>query len=163
VATHFTTHPFFLKSKHIACYWGCQNEMSTMPLIQAIWQANKICYLPVLRSDSLLSFVRYDEDDKLKLNKFFIPEPENTLRIIDPLKLDVIIAPLLAFDSHGHRLGMGGGYYDRTLAFKKDVQNKSPILIGLGYAAQQAILLPTDSWDILLNAVMTEKAITTIG
>jgi 5-formyltetrahydrofolate cyclo-ligase len=163
VVKKLITHPVFLVSEHIACYWACQNEMNTGPLIEAIWQANKICYLPILRTDGLLHFVRYNENDSLKKNKFAIPEPNNVSRLINPLNLELIITPLVAFDLQGHRLGMGGGYYDRTLAFKQEMPHSKPIILGLGYAAQEAPLLPADPWDIILDMILSEQTIKIIG
>lgn len=73
--------------------------------------------------------------------------------------LDIVITPLAAFDLQGHRLGTGGGYYDRTFAFLQKNTVKKPKIIGLAYAEQQAELLPHDQWDIDLDGVVTEKGI----
>ena len=70
-----------------------------------------------------------------------------------------MIAPLVAFDLQGHRLGTGGGYYDRTFAFLHELAIRKPDMMGLAYAAQQAPQIPSDPWDITLNSVVTEQSI----
>ena len=69
----------------------------------------------------------------------------------------MVVIPLVVFDIYGHRLGTGGGYYDRTFAFLRHQTNKKPLLAGVGYALQQAELVPTDPWDVNLQVVVTEN------
>lgn len=126
--------------------------------MELIWRTNKHCYLPILVVGGSLQFVRYHQGDQLKLNQFNIPEPENTTNIILPENLDLVIAPLVAFDAQGRRLGAGGGYYDRTFAFKHASQAMKPMILGLAYAIQQASNLPADQWDVKLDGVITESA-----
>ncbi|EKD73911.1 MAG: hypothetical protein ACD_45C00148G0001, partial [uncultured bacterium] len=130
-----------------------------MPLIRAIWQSNKICYLPILQTTRALKFAQYHEGDLLKPNQFSILEPENNASMIDPMRLDLVIMPLVAYDKTGNRLGTGGGYYDRTFAFKKTHPHQKPCLLGFTYASQEAMGLPHDPWDILLDGVVTEKTV----
>ena len=134
-----------------------------MPLIEAIWKANKKCYVPILIEGMALDFVRYEQGDKLRPNKFYILEPEEVSRRVAPEKLDLVVTPLVAFDLHGHRLGTGGGYYDRTFAFMHADQYKKPLLIGLAFAKQQADSLPIDPWDIKLDGIVTERGVTIVG
>lgn len=148
------------KSQHIACYLPYKDEFDSLPLIEAIWQAKKQCYLPVLtQNDGInsLIFVRYVYGDALRMNAYSILEPVNVTRQIRPEELNLVITPLIAFDRHGHRLGTGGGYYDRTFAFMHEPVANKPKMIGLGYAAQEAELLLSDPWDIALSGVVTEK------
>lgn len=153
-------HPAFKKSEHIACYCAHKNEFETLPIIQAIWHANKKCYLPVLCEGKALGFVRYEEGDDLEINHLGILEPFDFSRKIPLERLDLIIMPLVAFDSLGHRLGMGGGYYDRTLASMYN-HNTKPHLIGLAYASQQIDALPFDCWDVTMHSIITEHGIRT--
>lgn len=158
-ATLFVNQPLFKRADHIACYLSCKDEFDSSPLIEAIWQAKKKCYVPVLNTEKekSLYFVRYQYGDALHVNRYSILEPVNTTRKIAPEELELVITPLLAFDIHGHRLGTGGGYYDTTFAFLPTSTGRKPHMIGLAYAAQQMELLPHDPWDILLNGVVTEK------
>lgn len=153
-----TQQAIFQQSQRIACYLAFKDEFDSSPIIEAIWQAKKHCYLPVLKDNNgkILDFVKYHYGDALRLNQYGIFEPVNPSPI-EPDKLDLVIAPLIAFDLHGNRLGTGGGYYDRTFAFLRENESNKPTLIGLGYAAQQAKALPSDPWDVVLQGVVTER------
>ncbi|MBX3708383.1 MAG: 5-formyltetrahydrofolate cyclo-ligase [Gammaproteobacteria bacterium] len=157
---HFTHLPMFKQSQHIACYLYAKDEFDASPIIQTIWQSQKACYLPILTGskDNSLLFSRYNDGDALHLNRYSILEPADISHVISPENLDMVITPLVAFDLQGHRLGAGGGYYDRTFAFLRTGFHEKPYIIGLAYAAQQADLLPSDSWDVPLNGMVTEKA-----
>lgn len=157
-ASRLVNLPSFKESKRIACYLANAQEFDTSPIIEAIWQAKKQCYVPVLceENEKTLFFELYQYGDALHLNRYSILEPVNLTRKIAPEHLDLVILPLIAFDQLGHRLGTGGGYYDRTFAFLHAHPYKKPIMMGLGYAAQQAESLPSDPWDILLECVLTE-------
>jgi len=155
----FVTHPLFNTSQHIACYLGQADEFDCTSIIQAIWQAGKNCYLPIISLKNTLAFSAYHENDLLQLNQYSIREPIHNKTIL-PEQLDLVIVPLVGFDLHGHRIGMGGGYYDRTFAFK----NKTPLvtkpyLLGLAYELQKLPRLPHDAWDVLLQSILTEKKI----
>lgn len=145
-------------SQHIACYLARNEEFDCSPIIQAIWQAKKNCYLPTLslEKDGHLNFVSYAPDDVLKLNRYHILEPDHG-EIFPADKLDLVLLPLVGFDLQGNRLGAGGGYYDRTFAFTRDHADKKPLLIGLAYSFQQVHQLPFDDWDVRMHGVLTEK------
>lgn len=172
----WVNYPLFRQSVHMACYLSVKDEFDSSGVIEAIWQAKKYCYLPVLaKEEDSLFFVRYEFGDALHLNRYSILEPVNRSRTIPASMLDVVITPLIAFDLSGHRLGTGGGYYDRAFAFKRggtanlvhrDSENeadlKKPHLLGLAYAVQEAKELPFDPWDVLLEGVITERGIINI-
>lgn len=152
------TSSLFYSSQHIACYLGQEDEFDCTPLIQEIWRVRKKCYLPVLslQKTSSLEFVAYHPDDHLRLNRYQIFEPTSG-ESLAPEKLDLVIVPLVAFDAQGRRVGMGGGYYDRTFAFKRDGTWSKPYLLGLGYQLQQIAEVPGQPWDVSLDGVLTEK------
>jgi 5-formyltetrahydrofolate cyclo-ligase len=150
-------HPLFQSSQHIACYSAFKDEFETRSLIEAIWHADKNCYLPVLADTKTLQFVRYRHDDELQLNQYSIPEPIHREYIITAEKLDIVLTPLVAFDRCGNRIGTGGGYYDRSFAFLFNKPEKSPYMLGVGYALQECEEIETDYWDIKLNGVLTES------
>ncbi len=137
--------------------------MSTLPLMQAIWQAKKCCYLPVLQLDRTLQFARYEPEDVLRSNRFGILEPLPTADILPPEALDLVLLPLVAFDKTGRRLGTGGGYYDRTFAFVREAVVTKPLLLGFAYAAQEAPSLPEEEWDVRLQGVVTEQQMMLFG
>lgn len=150
--------PALNNSQHIALYLANDSELDTFPLIQALWQQGKQLYLPVLHpfAAGYLLFVRYDKDTLLYPNRFGIPEPlVQCHRLLPVNQLDIIFTPLVAFDLHGNRLGMGGGFYDRTLS---QLQGNSQCqVIGLAHNCQLVDAVPTDSWDVPLQKIITPE------
>jgi len=146
----------FKQSQHIACYYPFNNEFDCLPIITAIWQANKNCYLPIISSDDSagLAFVCYQQNTLLQPNRFHIPEPASE-DFFTAEKLDLVLLPLVGFDARGNRLGMGAGYYDRTFKTSKNI--RQCFLLGLAYEAQEIFSIPHDEWDVSLNGVLTEK------
>ncbi|WP_240221008.1 5-formyltetrahydrofolate cyclo-ligase [Rheinheimera hassiensis] len=142
--------------QHIALYLANDGELDTYPLIQALWQLGKSVYLPVLHPfvAGYLLFVRYDKDTLLSPNKFGIPEPFPACHRLIPLQqLDIIFTPLVAFDAAGNRLGMGGGFYDRTLSQLPPESHCQ--VIGLAHNCQQVDAVPGEAWDIPLKQIIT--------
>lgn len=143
-------------SQHIALYLANDAELDTFPLIQALWQLGKQVYLPVLHpfSAGYLLFVQYQQDTLLYPNKFGIPEPLPACHRLRPVnQLDIIFTPLVAFDAAGNRLGMGGGFYDRTLAQLPPDSHCQ--VIGLAHNCQQVNAVPSQAWDIALKQIIT--------
>jgi len=152
----------FQQSEHIAFYLSNDGEIDLSILIQHAWLQGKQCYLPVLAEPNTqrLWFIPYTPQTKLKNNRFGIPEPihSHKTRLRKTLSLDLILMPLVAFDKQGNRMGMGGGFYDRTLAFLK--QRKywhKPNLLGVAYELQKQEQLESNHWDVPLQAVATES------
>lgn len=155
---------FFTHSQHIAMYLANDGEINPHWLIEAAWQQDKRCYLPVLglRPGNRLWFIPYDPDSTLVHNRFGIPEPVHARRqrLLKAHSLDLILMPLVAFDQQGNRLGMGGGFYDRTLSFLRQRHSwRKPRLIGLAYEFQRVDRLPSQEWDVPLDAIVTEDRI----
>ena len=97
-------------------------------------------------------FLRYQPDTKMIKNKFGIPEPQLNVQNIMPIdELDIVFTPLVAFDKQGNRLGMGGGFYDRTL---QNWRQKSFLPVGLAHRCQEVDNLPVESWDMPLFTVL---------
>lgn len=71
--------------------------------------------------------------------------------------MDIILLPLTGFDARGNRLGMGGGFYDRTLAFRQRAGQRRPLLVGIAHACQEVPLIPSASWDIPLDRIVTDR------
>lgn len=149
------------KIKKVALYITNKAELDTAPLIAFLWQQNIKVYVPVLHpfSKGHLLFVLYTQTTSMTENKYAIAEPQLDVRHVIPLaELDIIFTPLVCFDEQGNRLGMGGGYYDRTLATINTLNNNNkPVieLIGLAYEAQKALSLPIEVWDVPLPKVLT--------
>lgn len=161
MACNATSYHPLQHSKRIAFYFAANGEIDPLPLIDRARAAGKRCYFPVLRErpSKSLWFAELKTSQPIKLNRFGIPEPGNHHRQITmPWGLDLIILPLVAFDLSGNRLGMGGGFYDRTLSFKLTRSHwQGPKLIGLAHELQKVRRLPVNAWDIPLDAVITEK------
>jgi len=162
------------KAKHIALYLANNGELDLQPFIHWCWQQNKHLYLPIVHpfSKGHLLFLRYDNNSTMVMNKYNIEEPKLDVRNIKPIQqLDIILTPLVAFDSTGARIGMGGGYYDRTLAkwYEHYLKNKeydqdkhyaqgkqyTPALIGVAHDCQQITKVPYETWDIPLPKIIT--------
>lgn len=113
--------------------------------------------VPVLHGRQLL-FAPYTRGAGMVSNRFGIPEPAETGRAwLRGLQIDVALVPLVAFDPSGHRLGMGGGYYDRTFRFLLHRRHwRRPALIGLAYEFQCVDAIARRAWDVPLDAVVTE-------
>lgn len=163
LAAELAGHRLFLNSRKIAAYLPVDGEVETSPLIRLAWDMGKEVYLPVLApaQANRLWFSRFDPDTTLVGNRFGIPEPERAHRQrIAVTALDLVLAPLVGFDTQGHRLGMGGGFYDRTFAFLRHRRHwKKPRLVGLAYEFQRLEALPGEPWDVPLSGVATEAAL----
>lgn len=141
-------------AQHIALYISFDGEISTDKLIQILWAQGKQVYLPVLHpfNPNHLLFLRYLPDTPMLKNKFGIWEPKLNVQSVLPLEeLDILFTPLVAFDKQGNRLGMGGGFYDRTL---QHWQKSSFIPVGLAHQCQQVEQLPTEAWDVPLHQIL---------
>ena len=149
----------YRNSQHIACYLANDGEIDPSLLIEHAWFANKKVYLPVLSPvKNSLYFALYEENTRFRQNRFNIAEPichpSNWIRAC---QLDLLLLPLVAFDDHGNRAGMGGGYYDRTLAYLQHRQFwKKPVLMGLAHEIQKVDQLEPQSWDIPLDYIVTD-------
>ncbi|QYK04381.1 5-formyltetrahydrofolate cyclo-ligase [Shewanella zhangzhouensis] len=145
-------------ARAIALYLENDGEISTRPLIEALWQQGVDVYLPVLHpfAEGHLLFIRYDKHSKMRDNLYGIPEPVMAChRLCPAYRLDAIITPLVAFDDSGNRLGMGGGFYDRTLSHLPD----STRVIGLAHDCQRLPALPVEAWDVPLPKIITPSKV----
>ncbi len=156
---------WFVKASIIAGYWAVNGELDPAPLLERAGAMGKTVYLPVLVGD-MLQFAPYRPGAPLRRNRFQIPEPEvSPAEWLPPPALDLALTPLVAFDSTGTRLGMGGGFYDRSFAFLRDSGglDRRPRLIGLAYQFQQVTDLVRQPWDVPLDAAATEKTWSVFG
>ncbi|MDD9155042.1 5-formyltetrahydrofolate cyclo-ligase [Aliivibrio sp. S4TY2] len=153
------TNPIIQKANTIAVYLSSDGEVDTDPLIQWLWQQGKQVSLPVIHpfAKGHLLFLEYTKTTLLIHNKYQILEPKlDKTKIVPTSELDLILTPLVAFDHTGNRLGMGGGYYDRTLS-RWHTDQQGPMPIGLSHSCQQVPLLPIESWDVPLPQIITPK------
>lgn len=147
-----------LRSPQIASYLANDGEPALDLFIKACSAGPSQHHLPVLKKQQL-QFSPYSLDDELKKNCFNILEP-STKRFLSPRLLSTILIPLVGFDHRGHRIGMGGGYYDRTLSFMLNpLCQKKPLLIGIAYSVQKIEEIKPQPWDVPLDAVITEQGL----
>ncbi|WP_100656558.1 5-formyltetrahydrofolate cyclo-ligase [Alteromonas flava] len=151
-----STLSLFSKAKRIAVYLANDGELNLTPTITACWQLGIKTALPVLdpyRSGHL-QFQHYHTNTPMNANRYGIAEPIYSANDCVRLnELNALFLPLVAFDSKGNRLGMGGGFYDRTLADLESADK--PILIGIAHDCQHTEELPTEPWDIPLDYIVT--------
>jgi 5-formyltetrahydrofolate cyclo-ligase len=147
----------FEQAQRVGVYLANDGEIDLEPIIHWLWQQQREVYLPVLHpfSKGHLLFLRYQPDTLLIRNRFGIAEPQLDVTQILPVnQLDLLFCPLVAFDADGNRLGMGGGFYDRTLSRWQGVDTK-PFPVGLAHQCQQVASIPCEDWDIPLPAIIT--------
>ncbi|MCR4346039.1 MAG: 5-formyltetrahydrofolate cyclo-ligase [Sulfuricaulis sp.] len=153
----------FLTSRRIACYLPNDGEIDTAPVIERIRRLRKTLYLPVISrlSHDRLWFAESKPKTRLVPNRFGIPEPAVKSRdLIRAQELDLILMPLVGFDDRGNRLGMGGGFYDRSLEFLRHRNHwRKPHLLGIAYDFQRVNGLTADPWDIPLQGVITDQTV----
>lgn len=156
-------HSLYLNSHRIAFYLPNDGEIDpTAALLEAL-NRGKSCYLPVLYrgGENRLLFGRTRSLDEMALNRFGIPEP-NIAKYgwVFSNQLDLIFTPLVAFDDQGNRIGMGGGFYDRSLRQLHSARNwQRPAVIGLAHEFQYVEAIGRNAWDIPLRGVITDKNI----
>ena len=155
-------HPLFRRARHIALYLANDGEIDPRLLLQAAQRRGKATYLPVLSPwpRSKMVFQRIRPGDAMYKNRFGIFEPRrNSKQQRKVWTLDVLLLPLVGFDRHGGRLGMGGGFYDRSLAYRRLRKNgHKPTLLGLAHECQHVEKLDMASWDVPLQGTVTNKA-----
>ncbi len=147
----------------VGLYLSHDGEIDPSEFMHWAWGESKMCYLPVLNEqpDQAMTFAPITQHSQFAPNRFHIPEPivaaEEHLSARD---LELILLPLVAFDPSGNRLGMGGGYYDRTLAFtRQQPYHQRPLLIGLAHEFQRVSHIEPAPWDIPLAGIATEQHI----
>lgn len=157
---HLSNHPLFLRAQSVALYLANDGEIDPLPLARLLWQRGRRCYLPVLHPvlENQLWFYEFTPDTQLRPNRYRILEPVIERQARRPAwSLSLILMPLVAFDDAGNRLGMGGGYYDRTFAFLRRRAWLRPRLVGLAHDFQRVECLDSRDWDVPLDAVATDR------
>lgn len=155
-------HPRVARARDIALYLPNDGEIDPRIFMAQARRRNVRFYLPILHPihRGQLAFCQVDGDTPMRPNRFGIPEPVFSARHTrSAWSLDVVLMPLVGFDPEGGRLGMGGGFYDRTFAFTRIRPRLRPALIGLAHDLQRVERLPIEPWDIPVDAVVTDQGI----
>ncbi len=138
------------KNKILGGYFPVNYEVDTFQLMRVLKQKKFKLSLPVVSSKFDMNFYLWDFNEPLSVNKYGIPEPKLKKKVVP----EVLLIPMVAFDTKLNRLGYGGGYYDRFL--KKNEKNNI-IKIGLAIECQKVKKLPTNSFDKKMDYILTEK------
>ncbi len=147
----------FASSKLVGVYLPMRDEVDTREIIQRAWRANKRVFVPILRGSAQMLFCEITPETELEQNRLGIWEPSRGL-LIAPEKLDIVIAPTVAFDDQGHRIGMGAGYFDRCFAFLRHRKHwLRPKLLGVAFHCQEVEEITPNTWDIRLYRIITDK------
>lgn len=153
-------HGLLQRFRRIGFYIPMPTEIDLIPLInQALWMGCQ-CYLPVVppARSRHMRFTQIHQNHDWYLNRFRILEVAAP-NSISAKQLDLIFVPLVGVDSEGFRLGMGGGFYDTTLAFRRHRHHwRMPMLIGAAFECQRVSAVPREPWDMPLDALITESA-----
>ena len=146
---------FFNKKIIIAAYYPSNYEVNILNFIESAAKRKFKIALPVIKSSNKMYFKLWIFKDPLYVNKFGILEPKSSKKKIIP---DLVMVPLVAFDSNLNRIGYGKGYYDRSLKQIRKVK-KNAIFLGIAYSFQKCKRIPVNKHDFKLDYVFTEKGI----
>ena len=145
-------HPLILQAHTLFIYNALADEVPTQPLIDEMVEKGKTVLLPRVISDTEMELRHYTGQGDLREGAYGIMEPTGEL-FSDYADIQVAIVPGMAFDTAGHRLGRGKGYYDRFLPLLPKAYK-----IGICYPSRLLAEIPTDSHDILMDEVITQSA-----
>lgn len=147
--------PFAPQSGYVAGYWAMDGEIA-LHAWQLRLPRDCVYCLPVLCDDQRLRFAPWRSGGALVSNRYGIPEPDlSPSSLLEADAMALVVLPLVGFDDRGNRLGMGGGWYDRSFAFRHE-RSAPPYLVGAAFALQQVPPFEPESWDVRLDAVCTE-------
>jgi 5-formyltetrahydrofolate cyclo-ligase len=147
-------HENKLNFKIIGGYYPVNYEIDCLKILSKLESENYKISLPVISNKNQMDFFRWSFDEILRINKMGIPEPLLKKKVVYP---DIILVPIVGFDSDKFRLGYGGGYYDRYI--EKMNNKKMVTTIGLSFSFQKVAKLPIDKFDKKLDFIITEKKI----
>lgn len=149
----------YRNAQRLAAYFAVNGEIGLDPVIDHALAAGKQVYLPNLDRQSL-RFSPYFREQKMRINKFRLPEPDVADdEMLAPAELDLVLAPLVVFDAQRNRIGMGGGFYDRSFEMRKDPAVTTPVLIGVAHELQKVDRIEPEDWDVRLDMVVTDAAV----
>ncbi len=150
--------PEYLVDERIAGYWACAGELPLNLAMAPLAARGQQFHLPVVGPERRLRFAPWAAGDAIEPNRYGIPEPRAREHALPPELIDLVLVPLVAFDRHGNRLGLGGGYYDASFAFLHDGERPTtPLLVGVGYAFQEVAALVHEPWDVRMDYIATDN------
>lgn len=139
----------------VSGFWPMRSEVDIRPAMAALADKGARLCLPAILDKTTIVFrelVRGGEMISMGFGTFG-PGPE-----AEELEPDLMMVPLAAFDRRGHRIGYGGGYYDRAIARLRD-KGKANRIIGIAFECQRVEHVPDEPHDIQLSEILTEKGL----
>ncbi len=144
--------------QHVAGYLAFQGEINVAPVMAALRRKNIMTYVPRLDGETL-RFAEWSDNTPYTTNRYGIVEPDvDDAYLVRASAIDAVLVPLVAFDAKRQRMGMGGGYYDKTFAARAH-QPGPPWLIGVAHQLQQVETVYPAWWDVALDYVVTDKSV----
>ncbi|MGB5325137.1 MAG: 5-formyltetrahydrofolate cyclo-ligase [Pseudomonadales bacterium] len=161
LASHISRNPHFRAARRLAAYLATDGEIELQPALAKALQAGKQVYVPVLDRHGGMQFVRYRSGASTHCLRWGLAEPLRGARWPRAAKFDLVLMPLVAFDCMGHRIGRGGGHYDRYFATPGNHYGAGsrPLLMGVAHHFQQAPGIEAESWDVPLDAIATDRGV----
>jgi len=156
LSSSLLAHPRFPALGYVAGYWAMDGEVP-LHILQMRLGEGRVWCLPCIQPDGSLLFGPWRPGDALVSNQYGIPEPDLAPgSLLSPRDMAVVVLPLVGFTRAGQRLGTGGGFYDRSFAFRHE-SPAPPWLVGAAYSFQQLGTLESQPWDVPLDAIATES------
>lgn len=145
------------RGDRVALYLTHGSELDTAQLIEGLRRRGIGIYAPVIGRDGSMLFVRLRRSTPLQTNRLGVLQPATRRPVCPISSLKAVVLPLLGFDARGHRLGHGGGYYDRALS--RSHTRRRPLRLGFAYAAQEVETIPVEPWDLQLDGIVTDNGL----
>lgn len=147
--------PYLSNVRTVAGYQAMLGEIPLNPIFDYCHQQAITTLLPIMRGKSLM-FAPFDATTTFSTKQYGIQEPNvDESDWLTPNQLELVLVPLVAFDKTCNRIGMGGGFYDRSFEFRKSA-TAPPILMGVAHALQAVDDAYAQSWDVALDFIATD-------
>ncbi|WP_419908773.1 5-formyltetrahydrofolate cyclo-ligase [Hoeflea sp.] len=139
----------------VSGFWPIRTEVDVRPLMYSLRERGARLCLPVVADKTTIIFRELVRGAPMVETGFGTAGPGPEAQVLDP---ELMLVPLAAFDTTGHRIGYGAGHYDRAIAnlHEKGIE---PRLVGVAFAAQEVESVPSESHDIALSAILTERGL----
>lgn len=157
IKLHFADHPHLTYAQSFAGYYAMRGELDVLPIFNHMQRFHKVMALPRMLPQRQLRFYQWQPGEPLEEGAYGVKQPPETATECVP---EVVLVPLLAFDTRGFRLGYGGGYYDRLMqTMRTQTETKPPLFIGVAMSLQEIPDVPTEPHDAPLDGVLTEMGV----
>lgn len=157
ICAQIASHELFQRARHVAGYLALPSEVNITPLLADAARVGKQVWVPRV-TNKRMEFAAFDPESPLKVSTIGIRQPDAGAPVLAAEQLELVLLPLLAFTRSGLRLGLGGGYYDRSFSFMLQPGTaRGPVLAGVAFSLQEAEQLPVESWDVPLHHIATQQ------